>query len=528
MWYTKKRRKNSEKLFWEMCFLVVKCNSLGLMGIDSFSVQVEADVSRGITAFDIVGLPDTSVKESKDRVRTALLNCGFSFPSERIIINLAPADIKKEGPLYDLPILVALLCATSQINADISDCAFLGELSLSGEVRKVNGVLPMAIKAKECGIKRLFLPFENAVEGAVVKGIEIYPVKTVYELVAHLKGTESIEKAEFDLDSQQDCYTTLDFSQVKGQYEAKRALEIAAAGGHNVLMVGPPGSGKSMLAKRMGTILPKMTFEEMIETTKIHSVAGLLKENQGLITERPFRSPHHNVSPVGLVGGGTVPKPGEISLCHNGVLFLDELPEFLKSALETLRQPLEDSTVTISRAMGRFTYPCSFTLIAAMNPCPCGFYHHPVRQCTCTDDAVKRYLSKVSGPLLDRIDIHVEVPAVNYDDLTAKANEESSESIRERVNRAREIQIKRYKGTKITCNANLDSSMFHKVCVVDDSANMLLKNAFDKLGLTARAYDRILKVARTIADLEGSEIIKSNHISEAIQYRTLDRKYFGR
>ena len=506
--------------------MVVKCNSMGLFGLRTYAVEVEADISRGIGAFDIVGLPDAAVKESRDRVRSAMKNCGFEFPNARLVINLAPADIKKEGPLYDLPIMVSVLKAMRSLNANTDDAAFIGELSLSGGLRRVNGILPMAIAARQHGLKRLFVPAENANEGAVVQGIEVYPVRSVYELLDHLGGRRTIEPAVFTEKSSVPV-SALDFSQVKGQSEAKRALEIAAAGGHNVLMIGSPGAGKSMLAKRVPTILPRMTFEETIETTKIHSIAGLLSADAGLVTERPFRAPHHTVTRAGLTGGGTIPKPGEISLAHNGVLFLDELPEFPRSVIEVLRQPLEDGVVSVARANGTYTYPSSFMLIAAMNPCPCGFYNHPKKACKCTENAVHKYLNRVSGPLLDRVDIHIEVPPVEYDDLTAKGGEEPSAAVRERVNRAREIQTARFEGLETKCNADIRPAQFESVCVMNDKADKMLKAAFDRLGLTARAYDRIMKVARTIADLDGREVIGSEHISEAIQYRTLDRKYWN-
>lgn len=507
--------------------MVVKCRSIGLFGLKTYGIEVEADISRGIPAFDIVGLPDTAVKESRDRVRAAMKNCGYEFPAARLVLNLAPADIKKEGPLYDLPILVTVLKASGQIRANTDDSAFIGELSLSGEVRGVSGVLPMAIAAREQGLRRLYVPAANRNEAAVVDGLEVLPVPNVYALVDHLCGRQQIEPAVFVPDDGVQETTTLDFCQVKGQAQAKRALEIAAAGGHNVLLIGSPGAGKSMLAKRMVTILPQMTFEETIETTKIHSIAGTLKQGSGLISRRPFRSPHHTISRIGLTGGGNTPKPGEISLAHNGVLFLDELPEFPRSTIEVLRQPMEDGAVTIARANGTYTYPSRFMLIAAMNPCPCGYYNHPKKDCSCSDAAVQKYLNRVSGPMLDRIDIHIEVPPVEYDDLTSHAGEERSDTIRARVDAARAIQNARFENTRINCNARIDSSMFEQVCALDDKADRMLKLAFDRLSMTARAYDRILKVARTIADLDGSETIRADHISEAIQYRSLDRKYWG-
>lgn len=507
--------------------MYAKVKSLGIFGLDSFCVTVECDISQGLPRFDVVGLPDAAVKESRERVRSSIKNCHLDFPVSRITVNIAPADIKKEGSIYDLPVFISILKASKQLNGDVDNFAFIGELSLDGEIKRINGILPMLLKAREEGIPAVFIPFDNRLEGSVLEGIDVLPVKNIFEVMRHVSGTELISPCyNRELTETKPAYT-VDFSDVKGQAEAKRALEIAAAGGHNCIMVGPPGAGKSMLAKRIPTILPDMTFEEKLETTKIYSIAGAIPKDKAIIDTRPFRSPHHTVSAQALAGGGVTVHPGEISLCHNGVMFMDEFPEFDRRCKETLRQPLEDGVISISRTSGSVTYPSSIMLIAAMNPCPCGFYGHPTRECKCTPAARKKYLDKVSGPILDRIDIHIEVAPVEYEQLSCKRQEETSAQIKERVNRARRVQQERLKGTGIGCNAKMTPRMTKEFCVLTEDADNLLKISFEKLGLSARAYDKILRIARTIADLDGSELIDTPQIAEALQYRSLDRKYWN-
>ena len=506
--------------------MIAKVLSSAVIGIDAYIVEVEVDISEGLPSFATVGLPEGAVRESKERVKAAIKNSGYYFPSDRITVNLAPADIKKEGSAFDLPIALGILAATGLIDkSSCLDYLFLGELALDGLLRSARGALPIGIAAKEFGLKGIFLPLENAPEASVVKGIDIYPVKTLPQIVESLRDINIISPFRDKINKVfNKVEEDVDFKDVRGQGHAKRAMEISAAGGHNLIMIGPPGSGKTMLARRLPTIVPNLTFEESLETSKVYSVMGLMPEGQGLITKRPFQSPHHTISDMGLIGGGQHPKPGQVSLAHNGVLFLDELPEFRKNVLEVLRQPMEDRKVTISRASSTITYPANFMLVAAMNPCPCGFLGDPKRECTCSFSQVQRYRAKISGPLMDRIDIHLEVPSVPYKDLSGASQGASSAEILERVVRAREIQGKRFHKTKIYTNARMKTRQITEYCRIDAESGALLEKAMDRFGLSARAHARILKIARTISDLEGIPKIDASHLAEAIQYRTLDRK----